>query len=190
MGKANVTPKSTANFANQLLKSKSIGKSEPFYSVTIVRPKDDPFWKKLTDQLHGAIKEKYGKLPKKIRDWPIKNGDDTEYADWAGCSYFAPKRFEIDGRPQMVDTNLEEISDPSEIYSGMECRVSYRCSAWQFENKTGVSVYMDNVQKTGDGTPIGRVAPKAVDDFAAGLDDEDDDDAFAGASDDDDDMLN
>ncbi len=174
--KANITPKSTANFANQLLKAKSIGKSDPFFSVTIVRPKEDPFWKKLTDQLHDAIKEKYGKLPKKIRDWPIKDGNDTEYADWQDCFYFAPKRFEVDGRPQMVNADLEEIMDPAEIYSGMECRVSYRCAAWQFENKTGVSVYMDNVQKTNDGDPIGRVAPKAVDDFAAGMDDEDEDD--------------
>lgn len=173
--KARITPKFTANFANQLVKAKSVGDSAPFYSVTCVLPKDHPFWKELETYLHATLKEKFGKVPAKIADWPIKDGDQTEYDDWAGCSYFAPKRSEDDGAPEIIDTDREDIIDRSLIYSGMSCRISYRAAAWhhQSTNRRGVSVYLDNVQKLGDGEPIGRITPKAVDDFEDYVDDED-----------------
>lgn len=172
--KARLTPKFTANFANQLLKAKTVGNSDPFFSVTCVLPKDHPFWKDLEGYLHEVLKEKFGRVPKKIRDWPIKDGDATDYDDWQGCYYFAPKRYEDDGAPEIIDRDREDIIDRSEIYSGMSCRVSYRASAWfhQPTNASGVSIYLDNVQKLGDGEPIGRVTPKAIDDFGDYVDDE------------------
>lgn len=177
---ANLTPAFTASFANQLLKPKRVGNSDPFYSVTCVLPKDHGFWATLEEQLNDCLKEKFGKIPKKIRDWPIKDGNDTEYEDWQGCKYMAPKRFEDDGAPELIDRNREDIIDRSEIYSGMKCRISYRMSAWHHKdtNGYGVSIYLDNVQKLADGEPIGRVAPKAIDDFADYVDDDEGDSAL------------
>jgi hypothetical protein len=177
---ANLTPKFTANFADQLTRAKAIGDGAPFYGVTVVLPKEHKFWKKLKKQLDSALEEKFGSRPKKVANWPIKDGDDPEYAEyrWDGCNFLQLKRSEDDGRPQIIDLSGDDVIDRSEVYSGMECRCSYRIAAWfhQPTNRRGVSVYLDNVQKTADGERIGRKAAKACDDFADFLDDDDEDD--------------
>lgn len=174
------TPPFIASFAGQLLKAKSVGNSDPFFSVTCVIPKDDPFWKRLEGELNAALKDKFGKMPSKIRDWPIKDGDESEYDDWDGCFYIAPKRMASDGKPEIIDRDRDDIIDPAEIYSGMKCRISYHVAAWEYAptNSRGCSIYLDNVQKLADGKKIGRVAPKAVDDFMDSVDDEDEDSAL------------
>lgn len=166
-----MSPIFTANFAQQLIRAKGIGNGKPNFSVVLASAKNDPFWKILKGQLEAAQKEKFGKVfpASKLRHYPIKDSDDVDWLD-DGQFYFAPKRSEDDGPPEIVDRDLQEIISPREIYSGMKCRVTYRCAAYDNDFGKGVSVYLDNVQKTGDGEPIGRVTPKAIDDFAAGLD--------------------
>jgi hypothetical protein len=72
--------------------------------------------------------------------------------------------FKTGDKPGIVDENAEPIMEKSEVYSGIECRVSYRCFTYDNESK-GVSFALVNVQKLGDGVRLSG-NPSAEDDFA------------------------
>jgi hypothetical protein len=72
--------------------------------------------------------------------------------------------FKSADKPGIVDENADPIMDKSEIYSGMEARVSCRCFTYDNESK-GVSFALVNVQKLGDGERLSG-NPSAEDDFA------------------------
>ncbi len=162
----------TLNFARDVLKARAIGDGGPKFGATMVLPKDHPFWRKLEKQLKAALKTKFGKVPENPKHWPIRDGDLVDYIE-DGNNFCVFKRYEDDGAPEIVDRDMDEIIDRSEIYSGILCRVSYHVGAWSHPaSGKGASCYLDNLQKLKDGKPIGRVKAKAVDDFSDWVDDE------------------
>jgi hypothetical protein len=72
--------------------------------------------------------------------------------------------FKTADKPGIVDENAEPLMDKSDIYSGMEARVSCRCFSYDNESK-GISFALVNVQKLGDGERMSG-NPAAEDDFA------------------------
>lgn len=165
----------TLHFAQDVLKAKSVGGDDGArkYGATAVLPPDHPFWRKLEKQLNAAMKEKFGKVPERPKHWPIRDGGEVDYIDDA-MKFCTFKRFEDDGSPEIVDGDMDEIIDRSEIYSGIKCRVSYHVGAWDNKFGRGASLYLDNVQKLDDGTPIGRTRTKAADDFEDWVSDDED----------------
>lgn len=55
--------------------------------------------------------------------------------------------------PGVVDSKLNKILDPSEIYSGVYANVNVTVKAYAQPNK-GVTIYLNHVQKVKDGEPI------------------------------------
>lgn len=70
-------------------------------------------------------------------------------------------------RPGAVDSHLQPIIEPDELYSGAYYRASIRCFAWEHPTGgKGVSVALDNVMKTKDGEAFSGKS-SASDDFAS-----------------------
>ena len=64
--------------------------------------------------------------------------------------------------------------DSDEIYSGMMCRVSISCFAWQYESMRGASINLNSVLKTADGERLGRTAVDPEKEFKDFIEEEDD----------------
>jgi hypothetical protein len=156
-----------------LFNPRAMGDDDPKYSITIVLPKDSPFWDKLDKITDKCAKRKWDTIPKKL-DTTVKDGDESEYEEWEGC-YAVPAR-SLD-KPGIVDADCEPITDRSEVYSGAHYRAVIRVYAWFYPkaNKKGVSLQLDNVMKVKDDEPFsGRSS--ATDDFADFVDRDPDDD--------------
>lgn len=139
---------------------------------------------------HGAEITK-----KKLKHFPIKDGDETDYDSLHGCftvgasNKFRPGCIEPDGHGGHNILTTEQ-----QLYSGAWYRAKVSCYAW-FNKKSGkgVSVSLENVIKVKDDDAFtGR--SKAEDDFADLLgekpeNDDLDDDASDAKSDDLDDDL-
>ena len=65
--------------------------------------------------------------------------------------------------PGVVDSQLQKILDPSEIYSGVYAHVNVTVKAYAMPNK-GVTLYLNHVQKVKDGEAFAG-GPKAADVF-------------------------
>jgi hypothetical protein len=145
------------------------------FQITVVLDTEDKFWKKLQKAIEQTAKDKWGKLDKKLV-LPIKEGDDTDYPEFAGCKTVtvASKR-----RPEVVESGtLDPIMDYSKMGSGDLFRVSLVPYAWEFPplNRKGVSLSLSNVMWCGEGDERWDGGSKAADDFADYADDDDDDD--------------
>lgn len=96
-------------------------------------------------------------------NWPFV---DTEDMDEPSAPFDEPGtsvNFKSTDKPGIVDENAEPIMDKSEVYSGMEARVS--CRAFAYDNASkGVAFALINVQKLGDGERMSG-NPSAEDDF-------------------------
>lgn len=76
-----------------------------------------------------------------------------------------------DRRPGIVDAQLQDIIDDSEVYSGAWFRAQVRAYAYDQAGNKGVSFGLENVQKTRDDEPLGKgkvPASKAFEAFGGG----------------------
>ena len=165
----------TANFAQQLFQARAQHKGDTKnFQVTLSSPKEDPFWKELQSQIDAVCVERWGEIPKRLRHPIIKDSKNVDWMESDDMNFFAPKRAESDGAPEVIEKSTRRDVPNSEIYSGMECMVTYRLVAYDNDFGKGVSCYLDNAMKIADGERIGRAVPKAVNQFADDLDEGDD----------------
>lgn len=149
------------------------GKEE--YSVVALFPKnaDLSALKKAVDQ---AMNEKWGdekKRPKGIttpfRDQGERakevDGKETMPAGYEKGAVFV--NLKSQRRPGLVDQNLQDIIEETEIYAGAWARATVSAFAWEFKSaqgavlKRGVSFGLLNLQKVSDGDPlIGKSSPQ------------------------------
>lgn len=139
----------------------------PKYSCAILIPKSDTETMKKIRQAEAEA-EAEGKTSKwggkgKSKPSVIKDGDETaeDYPERAGnwMMNISSKR-----KPGVVDQNLQDIIDPSEIYAGCWVRVSLGSYPYTYKGN-GVGFGLNNVQKIADGEPLGG-ASTAEDDFS------------------------
>ena len=163
-----ITEKVRFSYAN-VWEAKSINGSEPKYSVSLVIDKSD---KKTIELVKAAIKEaeengidKFGKgftsgsgFKRPLRDGDIDRPDDETYKN---C-YFVNANSK--DRPNIVDRNVKAIIDKNEFYSGCYGRASITFYPFNTSGNKGIACYLGNLQKLGDGEPLGSVR-KAEDDF-------------------------
>jgi len=126
--------------------------AEPRFQITIPIPKNDSFWKKVEALIEETAKEKFGKIPPKLKR-PIKDGDEPDN-DGNERPEFKGK-FTIQAssknKPGIVDADLSPIMSEDEIYSGAWYRASIRAYAWDHPTGgKGVSIALDNVMKVKD----------------------------------------
>ena len=160
-------------------KSENAGPDDaPKYSVTVLVPKSDTATMAKINAGIAAAKKR-GLETKKYRDGtpvdklptPIWDGDGyradgyTPFGpECAGCWVFTASCAQ-DRKPRVVDVNLQDILDPSEIYSGIWGRVGVDFFPYNFAGKQGVGCSLVNAQKLSDGEPLGATRATAEDDF-------------------------
>ncbi len=138
------------------------------------RLKDQPVVKidDLVKAANAAAAEKWGvdpqKWPKGIKS-PFKKGEDLtgKNGTLPGGVVVRTNRKESFGRPVVVDQNVKDIIDKTQVYSG--CYMLGKIHAYAWEHPTGgkgVSFTLDMLQLVRDGEPLGN-AMKAEDAFAA-----------------------
>ena len=138
------------------------------YSVSMLFPKDTDL-SDIKAAIKQAATEKFGadeaKWPKALKN-PIKDGDEKPEGDpGRGCWIINASSNETHP-PGIVDERVQPILDQKDFYSGCYARASI--SVYGYDNVSkGVGVGLLNVQKIKDGDPLGGVASKAEDDFAA-----------------------
>ena len=99
-----------------------------------------------------------------LRDGDLERPDDEAYAD----SYFLNANSTT--APGVVDADLNEILDHTEVYSGCYARVSLTFYAYNTGTAKGIACGLNNIMKLADGEPLGG-RMKAADDFADDNDD-------------------
>lgn len=147
------------------------------YQTVLLIPKDDDTGtlKVIKDAIRAAAEQgkqsKWnGKAPKNLAT-PLHDGDESEQEAYEGHYYLTAR---TSTRPQVVDTSCNDILDADEIYAGCYARATLRFYPYSASGNNGVGVLLDNVQKLGDGEPIGGGKVSAESDF--GDDDLGDDD--------------
>ena len=173
-----ITGEARLSYAN-LWEPKSINGGTPKYSVSIIIPKSDT---RTIAKIKAAIEAAYregetklkgnGKtvpalaaLKTPLRDGDSERPDDEAYAD----SYFINANSST--APGIVDSSCGTILERSQIYSGVYARASVNFYAFNSNGNKGIACGLNNIQKLGDGEPLGG-KPRAEDDFST----EDDDD--------------
>ena len=146
---------------------------EPRYSTTVLVPKTDVATKQALDAaIEAAMQDGMARLwgGKRYDVHPLWDGDGLNNSKqpfgpeckghWvftAGAS--------MQYRPRVVDANLQDILDPTKIYSGVYGRVGIDVYPYNNPNKRGVGFGLSNVQILRDGEPFGGGSVSAEDDF-------------------------
>lgn len=139
---------------------------EPRYSASLLIDKDD---KETLSKVKYAIQEAF-KTGQDKKFWgkdkparfhnPLRDGDEERPDDaaYAGKYYINAKN---KYKPGIVDRRLQEIIDPSEIYSGMYANVSIAFFPFSRSGNKGISASLQAVQKVADGDPFGATTKPA-----------------------------
>lgn len=150
---------------------------DPEFEITMVLPKENPFWKTLAGKIREASMKKFGKVLPTIKlgkeKYPIKDADEylnddgeLKRPEWAGC-YFA--RMHSKSRPGVVkrddDGDLVDVIERDEIYSGAWYVCGANAGGWTHSTGKGVSLYLNNVLKIKDDAAFGG-GPSPDDDFS------------------------
>ena len=139
--------------------------SEARYSVTLLISKSDTATlgkikaamaeaREIFVQRNGA-----SSLPAKPNH-TLKDGDGTkdngdEYGpECKGCYVIRVKSKQ---KPVIVDSFLNEITDPAEVYSGCYGRASIKFFGYNTKGSKGISATLLSIQKLHDGEPFGTV---------------------------------
>lgn len=174
-----VTGKARLSYVNLLKPYARVAGAEEKYSVTVLVPKTDNVTiNKINAAIEAAtqmgIQKRWdGKRPA-VLNIPVYDGDGTRPSDGepfgAECKghYVFTASAKADRPPRVVDTAINDILDPREVYSGMYGRVSVDFFPYNAQGRKGIGVGLNNVQKLADGEPLGG-GTTAEDDFADSL---------------------
>lgn len=147
---------------------------EEKYSCTILIPKSDKATiAKVKAAIEAAkaagadkLKDKNGKMPATVKI-PVHDGDGEkpnggEYGEECKGHYVINASSKQ--KPGIVDSQLNEIIDSTEVYSGCYGKVSINFYAFNTKGNKGIASGLNNVQKIADGDYLGGRS-RAEDDF-------------------------
>lgn len=147
--------------------SESMGGGDPKYRTAVLVPKSD---KKTIEMINaaiekakqiGAVKKWGGKIPGNLKlpmhDGDIERPDDENYEDmlFFNCS--------SKDAPQIVDRNVETITDPMMVYSGCYCNVSVSFYPYNSNGSKGIAAGLGNIQLIKEGERLSGKAPASSD---------------------------
>lgn len=161
--------------------------SKAKYNVSILIDKKD---KKSIAKVKNAIKAAAeagkaklgGKIPKNLKT-PLRDGDEDRPDDEAYEGKYFINASSI-RKPGVVDSDLNEIIDREEFYSGCHGRVCLNFYTFNVGVNKGVAAGLEHLQKLKDGEPLSG-EPSAEDVFGEldddfdDFSDDDEDDALA-----------
>ncbi len=152
------------SYAN-LNQPRAFGDQEPKYSGSLIVKKSDVTAKaRLDAAMRAAYEDGLSILKGKskvapsfediIADGPLHDGDTKADGDpaYKGAYYLNAKN---NRKPMIVDTNKNEILDPSEIYSGIHAKCAISFYAYNKAGNRGIGTSLQIVMKTADGEPLG-----------------------------------
>ena len=147
--------------------------AEPKYSTTILVPKNSDGKAKIDAAVQAATQAAIAKHGRAFPANPatsVHDGDGLRPSDnqpygeeCRGCWVFTASSKQP---VSIVDINLQPILDPTEIYSGMYANVGITFFGYSNPSKKGIGVGLENIQKIGDGEPLGGNRASVEDDFA------------------------
>lgn len=169
-----VTGKARLSYAHLFQPFANNQGQEPKYSTTILVPKTDTQTKALIDAAVEAAKaagaSKWGGAIPPQLNICVHDGDGARPSDGVpfGEECHGHWVFTASSKqpPKVVDTQLQPILDPNEMYSGCYARVSVDFFAYNSNGRKGIGCGLQNVQKLADGAPLGN-RTSAEDDFGA-----------------------
>ena len=149
------------------------------YGAQLIIPKTDTATvKQINDAIEAARNEGVTKGLRNAKNFlsPLHDGDGQkprggEYGpECKGCWVLntSSKR-----QPKVVDRKVQPILDPDEIYSGMWAIVDIAFAAFSTSGNSGISCYLNNLQKVKDDERLGGSAAKPEDVFSAQVEDDD-----------------
>lgn len=173
---ANVTtPKFRVSYPNvfEAKKNDLTGKME--YSIVALFKKGenlDALKKAVTDEIEKKLGPDKSKWPKNLRSPFRDQGERKKVTD--DGKEIMPDGYEegaiflnlkSNQRPGVVDQNVKPIMDAAEFYAGCYAHATITASYYDQKGNKGVSFWLQNIQKLGEGEPLGgRTRPEA--DFA------------------------
>lgn len=174
-----VTEEVRFSYVNLLKPRENQYGGEPKFSVTILVPKSDVQTKQRIDSAIEAAKQIgkskvwNGVIPPVVAI-PVYDGDGVKPSDGMpfgeeckGHWVFSASS-KVDQPPVIVDTSMNPVINPTEVYSGMYGKIAVNFAPYAQAGKKGIGCYISkNVLKTRDGEPLGASAPAAADDFAS-----------------------
>ncbi|NCB99935.1 MAG: DUF2815 family protein [Clostridia bacterium] len=172
-----ITGKVRFSYVN-IFKSRSfqLGQEEKF-SICLLIPKKD---KKTIADIKAAIQaavnqgvsDKWnGKKPANLK-LPLRDGDEERADEAEEYTDMFFLNANSNQKPGVIDMYKNEILDPTEVYSGCWGRASINFFPFNSNGNKGIAVGLNNVQKLGDGEPLGGARASAEDDFDDDFDDE------------------
>jgi hypothetical protein len=147
--------------------------SDGKYGAMLIIPKTDTATvKQLNDAIEAARVVGVSKGVRNAKNFPspLRDGDGLKPRGGAygpeckGCWVLntSSKR-----QPKVVDRHVQPIIDPDEIYSGMWAIVDINFACFSMSSNSGISCYLNNVQKIRDDEPLGGSAARPEDVFSA-----------------------
>lgn len=135
----------------------SVNDSEPKYSVSAIIPKADTKTIAIIEKAIEQAKEDYmdkwgGEIPKDLklplRDGDVERADDEAYKG----SYFLNANSTYPS--QVVNAQVEPITNQSEIYSGCYGNISVNFYGYNTNGNVGIAAGLGNIQKVRSGEPL------------------------------------
>ena len=162
------------------------GGGDPKYSVTLLIPKSDTATFEKMKAAMMEARENFCKrngasaLPPKpnhtLHDGDgVRDSGDPYGPECKGCWVITVSSKQ---KPVIVDSFRNEITDPSEVYSGCYGRAAINFYGYNSNGKKGISAGLLSIQKLSDGEPFGTVG--SADDFNDDYRADGDDDDFMG----------
>ena len=135
---------------------------DPKYSVTVLVPKTNTAAKAAIDaaiqEAAAGVTKCWGGIRPPQPAICVHDGDGVRPSDGMpfgeechGCWVFTASSKQ---QPFVVDTNVQNIIDPRQVYSGMWGNISINFFAYNQAGKRGVGCGLNGVQKTRDGEPL------------------------------------
>lgn len=166
-----MTPPFRMSFPH-LLKPQQIKKQDPKYSVAMLFPEDADL-SKLKKAAKAAAKEKFGKATLKGLKTPFRDQEEKDFEGYEpGCIFITATS---ERKPGIVDEDVEDVIDPSEVYPGRWAQATVNAYGWEYGGKEGVSFGLQNIQLLDHDENLSGGA-SAKSDFGDDSDDDDDDD--------------
>ena len=159
------TPEGTLSFPHLLQPKSSDDGDPPKHSCTLIFDKGQDLSNveaAIEAAVQRGVEKKWGGTRPAKLVLPIKDGNEKTDAEGKQRPEFADRMYitascSAEEKPRVVDASTQPITDPSEVYGGARARLAVSAFPWTFKGKKGVSLYLKNVQITGEGTPFGVV---------------------------------
>jgi len=153
-----VTPECVCSYPALFVAEDPFNSGSPKFSLSIAIKKEDKESLAAIQQcIVNAAVNKWGEKKKDLKGLtlPLTDADSSGRADdpiYRGSYYFNAKS---NKRPGVVGPDLRPIMDEDEVYPGCIIRASMTFYGYDFNNKKGIAIGLQNVMKVRDGERIG-----------------------------------